>query len=232
MAFSDKAKSAIAQDALLNSLADEIRAALLSKSVSTRIRAGESVYRIGDPPGGIYFICDGGMRVEIATGAQNTFIGHFLAQGIWFGEPSALSGQPRVVGVIAAKDSELLYLSLPHLNQLIAVEPELIRHLARITQFHLRTAIGAIADLMIRDTEARFVAILLRLAGIRDNENPSGRWEVYFSQEEIATMANVARTTANTLLRKFERAKLIEITYRRIMITDGVGLRRLMTEER
>lgn len=212
---------------LLPKLPDDARKALLDRAVTQRFRQGETVYRLGDPAGGIYLICDGGMRVEIATGAQNTFLAHFLPRGLWFGEPSALTGQPRMVGVIAAQDSELLHVNLQHLKQLTDTYPEILRHLAGITQMYLRTAIAAIADLMIRDTDVRFVATLLRLAGIRDTENPEGRFEVYFSQEEIAAMANVARTTANSILRKLEKSGLIEITYRRIIIVNGPDLRAL-----
>ena len=68
-------------------------------------------------------------------------------------------------------------------------------------------------------------------AGIRDTEHPSGAFGVYFSQEEIAAMANVARTTANTLLRKFEKSGLIEITYRRITIVNGEALRAMMMRD-
>lgn len=231
MAFSEKAKAALAHDFLLLKLSDPARHAFLDRAVTQRVRQSETVYRLGDPAGGIYFICEGGMRVEIATGAHNLFIAHYLPRGLWFGEPSALTGQPRMVGVIAAQDSEMLHISLPHLNQLTVQYPDILRHLAGITQMYLRTAIGALADLMIRDTDTRFVATLLRLAGIRDIEAPVGPFQVFFSQEEIAAMANVARTTANTILRKLEKRGLIEITYRRIIITNALGLRALMLND-
>lgn len=231
MAISDKAKFALSSDPLFLKLPDATRLQLLERAVTNRVRQGETIYCIGDPAGGIYFICDGGMRVEIATGSDNIFIAHYLAPGMWFGEPSALTGQPRMVGVVAAQDSEMLHLSLPHLNQLTRADPEFLRHLAAITQIYLRTAIAAIADLMIRDTEIRFIATLLRLGGIRDGAPQAGRFDVFFSQEEIAVMANVARTTANTILRKLEKSGLIEITYRRIAIVDGPRLRALVLKE-
>ena len=231
MALSDKAKTALAGDRVIQTLPEAPRRALLERLMTQRVRAGEWIYRLGDPAGGIYFICDGGMRVEIATGALDTFIAHYIPAGLWFGEPSAITGQPRMVGVIAAQNSELLHISLPSLNQVIAAHPELLRHLASITQMYLRTAIGAIADLMIRDTDMRFIAILLRLAGIRDNEKAAGRYDVFFSQEEIAAMANVARTTANTILGKLQRDGLLEITYRRIAIVDGARLRKMILQD-
>ncbi len=231
MPLSEMVKSMLANDRLVLSMDEPMRKAFLEKAVVQRIKQGDTLYRLGDPAGGIYFIAQGGMRLEIATGAYNTFIAHYLPKGLWFGEPSALTGQPRMVGVIAAQDSELLHIGLAQLNQVIASYPEVLRLLAALTQMYLRTAIGAIADLMIRDTDIRFVAILMRLAGIRDIEHPEGRFEVYFSQEEIATMANVARTTANAILQKLEKSGLIEITYRRIAIIDGPGLRARMLVE-
>lgn len=231
MAFSETAKAMLSNDRLVQAMTEPVRQAFLEKAVVQRIKQGETVYRLGDPAGGIYFIVQGGIRVEIATGAQNTFIAHYVPKGYWFGEPSALTGQPRMVGVIAAQDSELLHIGLAHLNQVTTLYPEVLRLLAGITQMYLRTAIGAIADLMIRDTDVRFVAILMRLAGIRDVDAPIGRFEVFFSQEEIAAMANVARTTANAILRKLEDNGLIEITYRRIVISDPAGLRARMLHD-
>jgi CRP-like cAMP-binding protein len=93
---------------------------------------------------------------------------------------------------------------------------------------YLRTSIGAIADLMLRDTEARFIATVLRLAGIRDDETAKGRFDVFFSQEEIAAMANVARTTANTILGKLQKEGAVEITYRRVVILDSAKLRQFL----
>lgn len=226
MGFSGPIKVTLEADPLLGRLEKDARAALLDRSITQRFRAGEAVYHLGDPAGGIYLVLEGGMRVEIATGNLNTFLAHYLPPGIWFGEPSALTGQPRMVGVMAAQDSELLHVNLTNLNQLIAQYPDILRHLAGITQFHLRTAIGAIADLMIRDTEPRFIATLMRLAGIRDGALRGTRYDVFFTQEEIASMANVARTTANAMLRTLENEGLIEITYRRVVIIDEPRLRK------
>lgn len=231
MALSEMVKAMLANDRLVQSMTEPMRQAFLEKIVVQRIKQGETVYRLGDPAGGIYFIVHGGIRVEIATGAQNTFIAHYVPKGHWFGEPSALTGQPRMVGVIAAQDSELLHIGLTHLNQVTAAYPEVLRLLAGITQMYLRTAIGAIADLIIRDTDVRFIAILMRLAGIRDVDAPVGQFEVFFSQEEIAAMANVARTTANAILRKLEDSGVIEITYRRIVIIDPARLRARMLQD-
>jgi CRP-like cAMP-binding protein len=228
MALSDKAKAMLAKDRMVQSLPEEMRAIFIERLMTQRVRGGEWIYRLGDAAGGIYFITEGGMRVEIATGALNTFIAHYIPAGLWFGEPSALTGQPRMVGVVAAQNSELLHISLPHLNQLIAQYPEILRQLAVITQMYLRTSIGAIADLMLRDTEARFIATVLRLAGIRDDETAKGRFDVFFSQEEIAAMANVARTTANTILGKLQKEGAVEITYRRVVILDSAKLRQFL----
>ena len=228
MPFSGKAKAMLATDQFIQSLPEEVRTLFIDRLMLQRVRSGEWVYHLGDPAGGIYFIAEGGVRVEIATGALNTFIAHYIPAGFWFGEPSALTGQPRMVGVVAAQNSELLHINLPHLNQLIAQYPEILRHLAGITQMYLRTSIGVIADLMLRDTETRFIATVLRLAGIRDIETATGRFDVFFSQEEIAAMANVARTTANTILGKLQKEGAVEITYRRVVILDSAKLRQFL----
>lgn len=89
---------------------------------------------------------------------------------------------------------------------------------------HNSVAIGAADDLMIRDHVKRSVAVLLRLGGCRYLTPPGETSiEVDASQEDFATMTNVARTTAGAVLRKFEAAGYLKVSYRcvRILAPDA-----------
>jgi CRP-like cAMP-binding protein len=75
-----------------------------------------------------------------------------------------------------------------------------------------RTAVSAVADLMIRDHVKRLVAVLLWLADARTiSPEGSGAIEVEASQSDLATMANVARTTANATLRRLVSARQVKL---------------------
>ncbi len=72
-------------------------------------------------------------------------------------------------------------------------EPAFWRWFALLAFERERTAVSAVADLMIRDHVERLVAGLLRLAGVRA-QSPEGEQpiEVEASQSDLAIMANVA----------------------------------------
>jgi CRP/FNR family transcriptional regulator, cyclic AMP receptor protein len=96
---------------------------------------------------------------------------------------------------------------------------------------HERTAVYAVADLMIRDHAKRLVAVLLRLADARtQSPEATGPIEVEASQADLATMANIARTTANATLRKLVSAGQVKLAYGRIIVVKPDGLRAKLAE--
>ena len=92
---------------------------------------------------------------------------------------------------------------------------------------HLDLAMGGSDDLMIRNHLKRFIAVLLRLGDCR-LAGPSDRRpiEIDINHEDIAHMANVARTTAGAILRELEAEGHLCLAYRRIDILAPEALRR------
>jgi CRP/FNR family transcriptional regulator, cyclic AMP receptor protein len=127
--------------------------------------------------------------------------------------------------------TELLHVPLPSLRELLNREPAYWRWFALLAFEHERTAVSAVADLMLRDHVKRFVAVLLRLADARtaspDSVQPI---EVEASQSDIATMANVARTTANAILSRLASARQVKLAYGRIYVVKPDALRAMLAE--
>jgi CRP-like cAMP-binding protein len=84
---------------------------------------------------------------------------------------------------------------------------------------------------MIRDPVQRLIAVLLRLCGCR-LATPAGLGllDVDLSQDDLAFMANVGRTTASAVLGRLQAAGQLELTYRRIQINAPETLRAMLTE--
>lgn len=218
-------------DELFACLPECTQQSIASNVVKKTYQRGDTVYQLGDPAGGLYYVVDGGLRLEIGTVNNDMALAHFLPPRVWFGEGPALTGQSRLVGVRAVKPTILRYLSLSKLNQLAANDPHIYRHIARILQSSLRVSINAIADLMIREVDKRFAATLLRLSGLSQSKASDERIVVYFSQEELAGMANVTRSTANNILKMLSEKKLISVRYRQIIIENAEGLQQFIASE-
>jgi len=191
---------------------------------------GQSIYVVGDPPGGMYGLVSGGLSISIAPGERGPYFAHFARPGSWLGEAAAFTGQPRRVGLSATRDTNLLHLPLHAIHEIVGRDPAAWRLFALVTIGHLDVAIGASDDLMIRDHVKRLIAILLRLGGCRRESPDSSPVEIDSSQEDLAVLANVARTTAGAVLRKLEAMGYLEQSYRRIRLLAPEALRGMLSE--
>lgn len=196
-----------------------------------RFAGGASVYSAGDEPGGMFGIVTGCLSISVAPEEHGPYAAHSATPGTWFGEAAAFTRQPRRIGLTASRDSELLHLPLHAIDEIVAEDPGAWRYFGLATIAHLDLAIGGADDLMIRNHFKRFVAVLLRLGNCRRNNSPNGEpIEVDISQDDLAHMANVARTTAGAILRELEAGGHVALAYRRIDILAPDSLRRRLRD--
>jgi CRP-like cAMP-binding protein len=205
--------------------------AVLDRCQLQSFKAGQSIYMLGDPTGGMFGLVSGGLAISVAPGERGPYFAHLAKPGTWFGEAAAMTRQPRRVGLTATRDAEMLHLPLSKIDEIVAGDSSAWRLIALVTLGHLEMAIGACDDLMLRDHEKRCIATLLRLAGCR-YESPAhvSPTEINLRQEEIAALANVARNTAGLILKGLEARGHIEQSYRRIRILAPTNLRAMLRE--
>ena len=204
--------------------------AVLDRCQLRTFKKGESLYRSGDRPGGMFGLIDGGLSIELAPSERGPNIGGFATPGSWYGEVSAITGEPRRVGLVATRKSQVLHLPLNAIREIVAQDPAAWRLIALATVLQLDAVITAYDDLMRRDHDKRLVAILLHLCGCR-RSTPSGfvPIDIDVGQNDLAGMSNVARTTAGAVLHNLEQAGHIELSYRCIKVCSPDALRAMLT---
>jgi CRP-like cAMP-binding protein len=76
--------------------------------------------------------------------------------------------------------------------------------------------------------DSRCACTLLRVAGLQfpRRSRPAGR-SVPITQDELATLVNVSRTTLLQILRRFEEQGLVEQAYRALRVVDSAGLKEI-----
>ena len=190
--------------------------------------AGATLYSVGDPPGGMFGLVRGNLAISIAPGERGPYVGHFARPGAWFGEAAAFTEQPRRIGLAATRDAKVLHLPLPAIREIVAADPGAWRWFGLASIAHIDTAVGAADDLLIRDHEKRFVAVLLRLGGCRYGAPAGPAIEIDVNQEDLATMSNMARTTAGALLQKLQAAGHVEVGYRSLRLLAPDALRAIL----
>jgi CRP-like cAMP-binding protein len=227
----DAARKIAIANGWLSQTPPEFHRAVLDRCRLQAFKTGQSIYMAGDPPGGMYGLVSGGLGVSIAPGERGPYFAHLGRPGTWFGEAAAILRQPRRVGLTATRDAELLYLPIDKIDEIVAGDSNAWRLFALVTLGHLDMAIGACDDLMLRDHVKRCIATVLRLGGCRYvSPSRAPAVDIDARQDEIATLANVARATAGAVLRELESDGLIEKSYRRIRILAPDKLRAILRE--
>jgi CRP-like cAMP-binding protein len=156
-------------------------------------------------------------------------IGH---PGSWFGYVGMFTGGELPMGVTARTDVMLAGLGQLQLEQLIAEHPEWWRHIGLLGVLYGNAAINVAADLLIRDTRRRCAASLLRIADCRF-ESPADAEpvEAPLSQDELAALSNMSRTTISTIRRDLENDGLIKLGYRSVPVIHPARLRALADDD-
>lgn len=207
------------------------RGAVLDRCLLEKFSAGKPIYSIGDEAGGMYGLVEGGLGISMAPRERGPYTAHFAMPGTWFGEISAFTRRARQVGLTATRPTVMLHLPLHAIDEIVARDPAGWRYFGLVTIEHLELAMGGSDDLMIRDHHKRFVAVLLRLGDCRLASPPNRRpIEIDINHEDIAHMANVARTTAGAILRELEGDGHLALSYRRISILAPDALRRKLRD--
>lgn len=208
----------------------EFREALLSSSRWRKHEAGALVTLGGEEASDVIGMASGVVEFSTVFGASDTpmlTLGHAV---YWLGYGPLLSGQPRRITAVAR--SEVFAASIPaaSIHAVLTRRPDWWQHFLPLSLEYGDAAVMIAADLLIRSSERRCGAALLRFAGARQpGHRDATPITVPATQEELAANANLSRNSTGTILRKFGTAGLVETDYARIVLTDAVGLRRLVS---
>ena len=111
---------------------------LLSELASVPVREGTIVVREGDPPGPMYFVEEGHLRVFTEEDGRRHYVA-YLRRGDFFGEMSVFQGTRRTASVEAVSSCKLLGLRVETLKTLLAQFPEFQTQIQqRIAQYDFR----------------------------------------------------------------------------------------------
>ena len=102
--------------------ADAVTGIVMAQLQVVNVEPGELVVRQGDPPGPLYLVEEGHLRVFRNEGGRRRHLQR-LGPGDFFGEASVFRNQPRAAGVEAVSPSRLLALSEETYRQLLREVP-------------------------------------------------------------------------------------------------------------
>ena len=220
-----EAKDVMRRSGWLAQTPEPFQANLLGRCRVLKIEAGQHVYGLDDPPGGIYGLASGSIAVSMAPQERGPYFAHLMGIGSWFGLAAAMQGHSRLVGMTATRASTVLLLPVIEFNALVNENPGAWRFFTVMALMNAAIATNAADDLLIRDTSRRCIATLLRLAGLRRGTGAVHAFrEVDVTQEELAYLSNLSRNATGLLLRDMEKRGHLNLAYRSIRILNADAL--------
>jgi CRP-like cAMP-binding protein len=206
----------------------EFQEAVLSRCDWVTCPAGQAIYQATDTHIRFCGIVDGAVCIYSRFGAGDNPLLHVVHEGFWIGYGTVVArGEPRVTAV-ARVDTLLAGIPDRALRALLEARPKWWEVIASGIMEYGDTAISGYADSLIQDNDRRCACSLLRITGhMFPRRSRPERTEVPITQDELATMVKLSRTTLLQVLRRLEQRRLVEQGYRTLRVIDVPGLTKL-----
>jgi CRP/FNR family transcriptional regulator, cyclic AMP receptor protein len=210
----------------------DFRQALLARCRWHNLQAGETIQAGGEEAGELIGLAQGVIEMRTILGRADTPIMHIAHPVFWIGFGPIIFGQPRRVAASAKTRVKLARITHSAARSILAERPEWWLYFNQHALIYGDIVVNIAADLLIRDSERRCAATLLRMSG-RRFPGPEGSKPVSIPlrQDELAGAANLSRNSVGILLKRLEARGLIETTYGAIKVLAPAALRAFIEQE-
>lgn len=212
----------------MDDLAPSDRAKLLA-SHGRPFSAGDVLFREGDPAREALLLQEGRVRLlKVVRAHERTLL--ILRPGDLFGESALIAGSLRSSTAIALTDGVALALDpttfLSLLQSTPAITPRVLGQLVR----RLRDAEDQVEIMMLRDTQSKVVAALLKAAEralVGGNLRADGAIVVALSPMELSTRVGLAVDAVKTCVQRLREGQYVRVVDEQLEVLDVDALRKL-----
>lgn len=202
---------------------EDVRRAVLKVARLIHYPVGEFVFHAGDAAGGLYGVVSGGVGIHLPSDAGETVLAHIVRTGVWFGYGPLVRGRERSLSFSLVEPSLLFHVPLANAQDIARRSPVHQRAVLSVSEYGMDIATRVIESLLIRNTDRRIAATLLRVAPSREKEGLEN--SILVTQAQLGEMANAERQVVNRALGRLQANGWIHVSYGRIDIVDETSLR-------
>jgi CRP/FNR family transcriptional regulator len=217
-------RTILEQTALLHGLSENWRERLAQLAYLAQFSAGQVIFREGEAVPGLYCVGSGLVRVvkEGPTGKQ--LVLHFAQAGHTFGEVAVFGNFDAPATAEAVDDTLCAVIPSASLRGLLEAHHELCLELLGATAQWVRSLVGLLEDIVLRDASARVARYLLEA----DPTASLPSFVLPVLKKDLAAQMNLTQETLSRTLRKLADAELIESAADGSMrILDAAGMARV-----
>lgn len=184
--------------------------------------AGETIYRAGDAPNGMYGLASGALEVTFPLMGEEPVTLHRAEPGFWIGEAALMAGATRLVSLSSALESRVLHIPIEPLTDLLQRDPGYWRILYEQSFANLTVALTLLAEALSLSPRARIAKLLIRLA------DAEGR--VHSNQDDFGRLIGMTRSSVRRALASLASAGVVRPGYRWLEIVDAEALKTITRE--
>jgi CRP-like cAMP-binding protein len=184
---------------------------------------GQFIYVAGDPPDGLYGVASGGVELTFPLVASEPIVFYRAQVGFWVGESADLSDGQRLVSCMASTKCRVLHISSSAIRSFLSEKPHHWRSFYRLSHLNVATALSLLAEALSLSVRARICRRLLELTINQE--------DVELTQDHLAKMLGIARSTVRSQLADLAAKGAIEIGYGKVHVVSRGILERFQNEQ-
>jgi CRP/FNR family transcriptional regulator, cyclic AMP receptor protein len=215
----------------LNVAPEPFRRALLQLARWRKFDSGALITLGGEETDDLIGVASGCIALTSTLGPPGTPVMHMVQGVFWLGYGPLLRGGERNTTVVARTDVWAASFPATRIRTMLSSGELDWRPLLALSVSYGDITARIAADLLIRKSSVRCIAVILRFAGLRGvGTMPAEQVILPITQSELASACNLSRNVVGDLLRDLAAKGMIAVGYRDITILDPGGLRAMVAE--
>lgn len=202
---------------------------LLKKNMVTHIyKKGETLFREGSYPTGIYYITKGKVKKYKTDREGREQIFYVCKSGELLGYHALISEEQYTDSSSTLEESTISFIPKDDFLKAIQVSPILSNRLLKCMSHEFGVLVNSITIFAQRTVRERLALSLLILRDKYKKEESNGKpVELTLSRDDLAKMVGTARETLTRLLHDFKAENLIEINGKKIILRKPLVLSKI-----
>jgi pyruvate formate lyase activating enzyme len=215
--------SGLRQLPLLNDVAEEDVEDVLNQIILSDIKAGEYIFKTGDPPEFMYLIYQGQMKIFVNTMDGEEQIFYIYRDGDFVGGLNLLVQTPyRYIGE-ALTDCKVVVIPKATFDKYFWDSPVVLRSVLVKSFERIRWAESLIQRLATSNASMKTAALLVKLVNRIGVETEEGiRLELSMNREELGNYSGLRRETITRKLGEFKELGYIELIGNKVIIVKDL----------
>jgi CRP-like cAMP-binding protein len=208
----------------------EFQESFLAHARWKRIERNTIITLGGEEKDDVVGVAQGTVGITATLGEAEAPMLHMAHAVFWMGYGPLLLERPRVVTVTAKTDLWIAVVPKVKILPLLDETTQWWRAFSQLLGEYGDISSVIAADLLIRQSDRRLAATILRFAGFRGpNPKPDAEVRLPVTQAELADAANLSRNAANAIIRNLMEEGFIRTEYGGVVVLNADGLKQILS---